>query len=66
MPAGRVHSSGHHAEPGTVTLGDVIYFDHPGGGGVFGIPSVAVGSALAGDPVATQISQNVLTRFLQP
>ena len=27
------------------TGGDVIYFDHPGGGGVFGIPSVAAGSA---------------------
>jgi len=46
--------------------GDVIYFDHPGGGGVFGIPSVAAGSALAGDPVATRILRNVLTRFLVP
>lgn len=44
--------------------GDVIYFDHEGGGGVFGIPSVAAGSSLVVDAVATQMVRNVLDRFL--
>jgi len=44
--------------------GDVIYFDHPGGGGVFGIPSVAAGGSLMVDPVATRMVRNVLDRFL--
>jgi len=44
--------------------GDIVYFDHPGGGGVFGIPSVAAGSSLIGDPVASQMVDNVLRRFL--
>ncbi len=46
------------------TGGDVVYFDHPGGGGVFGIPSVAAGSSLIGDPVASRMVDNVLRRFL--
>ena len=29
-----------------VHTGDIIYYDHPGGGGVFGIPSVTVGGTL--------------------
>lgn len=44
--------------------GDVIYFDHPGGGGVFGIPSVAAGGSLMVDPVSTRMLRNVLDRFL--
>ena len=44
--------------------GDIVYFDHPGGGGVFGIPSVAAGSSLIGDPVASRMVDNVLRRFL--
>lgn len=46
--------------------GDVIYFDHPGGGGVFGIPSVTVGGSLVVDPVGTRMLTNVLDRFLEP
>ena len=45
--------------------GDVVYFDHPGGGGVFGIPSVAAGGSLMVDAVATRMLQNVLGRFLK-
>ncbi len=46
------------------TGGDIIYYDHPGGGGVFGIPSVTVGGTLVVDGIATQMLRNVLNRFL--
>ncbi len=46
--------------------GDVLYFDHPGGGAVFGIPSVTAGGSLVVDAVATRMLQNVLARFLAP
>ena len=48
----------------TTQGGEVIYFDHPGGGGVFGIPSVTVGGTLVIDPVASGVLRNVLNRFL--
>ena len=43
---------------------EIIYFDHPGGGGVFAIPSVTAAGSLAVDPVAAQVVTNVLDRFL--
>ncbi|MEM7200433.1 MAG: LamG domain-containing protein [Planctomycetota bacterium] len=50
----------------TTSGGEVIYFDHPGGGGVFGIPSVTVGGTLVVDAIASQMVRNVLDRFLIP
>ncbi len=45
--------------------GDVAYYDHPGGGGVFAMPSVTTGGALPVSPVASRMVSNVLDRFLQ-
>ena len=44
--------------------GEMIYFDHPGGGAVFGAPTVAFGGAVMVDAVASQVLENVLNRFL--
>ena len=44
--------------------GEMIYFDHPGGGGVFGAPSVACGGSGVVDAVASGVLRNVLDRFL--
>ena len=44
--------------------GHMVYFDHAGGGGVFGIPAVTAGGGLAVDPIAAQVMRNVLDRFL--
>ena len=44
--------------------GDMIYYDHPGGGGVFGAPTVAFGGSVMLDAVASQVLRNVLDRFL--
>ncbi len=43
---------------------DMIYFDHTGGGGVFGAPSIAFGGSVMVDALATQVLRNVLDRFL--
>lgn len=48
----------------TVLGGEIIYYDHPGGGGVFGIASVTVGGTLLTDAVASKMVSNVLDRFL--
>jgi hypothetical protein len=45
--------------------GDVAYYDHPGGGGVFAMPSVSAGGALPVSPVAAKMVINALTRFLE-
>jgi hypothetical protein len=42
----------------------MIYFDHPGGGGVFSTGSLSFGGSLVVDPVLTKMMKNVLTRFL--
>ncbi len=44
----------------------MTYFDHRGGGGVFGIPSVTAGGGLVVDAIASQVLRNVLDRFLAP
>ena len=46
--------------------GDMITYRHPGGGEVFGAPSVAFSGALFVDPVASRVLENVLRRFLRP
>jgi hypothetical protein len=43
---------------------DVAYYDHPGGGAVFAMPSVTAGGALPVDDVAAQMVRNVVNRFL--
>ncbi len=45
--------------------GDVAYYDHPGGGGVFAMPSVTTGGALPVSPVASRMVHNVIQRFLE-
>ena len=45
--------------------GDMVYFDHPGGGGVFGAPTVAYGGTLFVDAVTPKILDNVLRRFVE-
>ncbi|WP_124728107.1 N,N-dimethylformamidase beta subunit family domain-containing protein [Staphylospora marina] len=42
---------------------DMIYYDHPGGGGVFSTGSVAYTSSLTVDPIVSQITRNVIRRF---
>lgn len=42
----------------------MTYYDHPGGGGVFSVGSIAFGGSLVVDPVLQQIVRNVLDRFL--
>ena len=48
----------------TLEGGEIIYYDHPGGGGVFGIASVTVSGTLLTDAVASKMVSNVLDRFL--
>ena len=52
--------------PSATEGGDMVYFDHPGGGAVFGAPTVAFGGSAMVDPVVSRILENVLERFLQP
>jgi hypothetical protein len=39
-------------------------YDHPGGGGVFSVGSIAFGGSLVVDPALQRIVRNVLDRFL--
>lgn len=51
---------------GTNTIGagaDMIYYDHPGGGGVFSTGSITFGGSLAVDTQLTKMVNNVLKRF---
>lgn len=51
---------------GTNTTGkgaDMVYYDHPGGGGVFSTGSITFGGSLAIDPQLTRMVQNVIDRF---
>ncbi len=50
--------------PGVQFGGEMTYYDHPGGGGVFSAPTVAYGGALPVDAAAAQVLRNVLDRFL--
>lgn len=60
--------------PGTVVLAhglnpdeggaDMAIYDAPGGGAVFSASSIAYGSCLLLDPVASRLTANVLRRFL--
>jgi N,N-dimethylformamidase len=43
---------------------EMIYYDHPGGGGVFSVGSCAFGAALATDRHLSHIVRNVLDRFI--
>ncbi|HAQ07811.1 MAG TPA: hypothetical protein DCR24_09915 [Bacillus bacterium] len=43
---------------------DMIYYDHPGGGGVFSTGSITFGGSLAVDEKLTRIVDNVLRNFL--
>ncbi|SHE34459.1 hypothetical protein SAMN05444392_10189 [Seinonella peptonophila] len=45
---------------------EMVYYDHPGGGGVFSVGSITFGGSLAIDPNLTQIVKNVLNRFTNP
>lgn len=52
---------------GTNTTGkraDMIYYDHPGGGGVFSVGSITFGGSLLIDNDLTKVVNNVLDRFL--
>ncbi len=64
-PAFRLDISNCQTRSSTNVLqgGDIVYYDHPGGGGVFGIPSVTAGGALRVDAVASRMVSNVLNRF---
>lgn len=42
---------------------EMVYYDHPGGGGVFSVGSVTFGGSLVVDQHLSQIMQNVLNRF---
>lgn len=44
----------------------MVYYDHPGGGGVFSVGSIAFGGSLVVDPQLQHIVRNVLDRFLVP
>ncbi len=43
----------------------MVYYDHPGGGGVFSVGSIAFGGSLIVDPQLQHIVRNVLNRYLQ-
>ena len=43
----------------------ITYYDHPGGGGVFAVGSIAFGGSLVGDPALQRVVRNVLDRFLK-
>ncbi len=45
--------------------GHMTYYDHPGGGGVFSVGSIAFGGSLVVDPVLQKTVRNVLDRFLR-
>jgi hypothetical protein len=45
--------------------GDVSYYDHPAGGGIFSMPSVTAGGALPVSPVAAKMVSNVIDRGLE-
>ncbi|MGZ7210493.1 MAG: N,N-dimethylformamidase beta subunit family domain-containing protein, partial [Methanobacterium sp.] len=42
---------------------DMIYYDHPGGGGVFSTGSITFGGSLVIDPQLSRMVQNVIVRF---
>jgi hypothetical protein len=42
---------------------DMVYFTHPGGGGVFSAGSITFGGSLAVDPVLSRMLLNVTARF---
>ena len=42
----------------------MTYYDHPGGGGVFSVGSIAFGGSLVVDPALQRVVRNVLDRFL--
>ena len=44
---------------------DMVYFTHPGGGGVFSVGSITFGGSLAVDPVLGRMVRNVIARFAQ-
>ena len=43
----------------------MTYYDHPGGGGVFSVGSIAFGGSLVVDPFLQGAVRNVLNRFLR-
>lgn len=45
--------------------GHMTYYDHPGGGGVFSVGSIAFGGSLVVDPILQKTVRNVLDRFLR-
>ena len=47
------------------TASGMIYFDHPGGGAVFGAPTIAFGGSVMVDALASRVLRNVLDRFTQ-
>ncbi len=61
--------SAHYPDPTYIWNGrggaHMTYYDHPGGGGVFSVGSIAFGGSLIVDPVLQQIVGNVLDRFLK-
>ncbi|MEK5444568.1 N,N-dimethylformamidase beta subunit family domain-containing protein [Fredinandcohnia sp. FSL W7-1320] len=51
---------------GTNTVGkgaDMIYYDHPGGGGVFSVGSITFGGSLIIDPTLSTMVNNVINKF---
>jgi hypothetical protein len=44
---------------------DMVYFTHPGGGGVFSVGSITFGGSLALDPVLSRMLLNVIARYAQ-
>lgn len=66
MPAGKI---AHFPDPAYKWNGKggahMTYYDHPGGGGVFSVGSIAFGGSLVIDTQLQQIVKNVLDRFLR-
>jgi len=60
-PAGLVHLA-KGTNPGRHGA-DMVYFTHPGGGGVFSAGSITFGGSLAVDPVLSRMLLNVTARF---
>ncbi len=58
-------SKGYRQMHGRTEGCDMVYFDHPGGGGVFGAPTIAFGGSVVVDKVASRVLRNVLDRFLR-
>jgi hypothetical protein len=44
---------------------DMIFYEHPAGGGVFAVGSISFGGSLPVDSICSKITQNVLENFLQ-